>query len=175
MPPRALPSSAGARAASPLTLTTVLPQAEVHGGNLLAAHHALWVRCHPEDVPLELLDVVTVVTDDSSEGRLSDLSQLGRREDSGVLIPKSAVGCNHSGTQEMKKVGSEASSPAFVWQHLHPSEGAFILESGGCGHSLPFSEPLNLGGLLAGAAGSHHLQRGGTPESSAVAGWDTGE
>lgn len=100
MPPRAIPTSVGGGAASFLTLTTVLPQSEVHRGNLFTADHALWVRCHPEDISLELLDVVTVVTDDTSKGCLSDLSQLRRREDSGILIPKSAVGCNHSVTQE---------------------------------------------------------------------------
>lgn len=93
-------TSADARAASLLTLTTVLPQAEVHRGNLVTGDHALWVRCHPEDISLELLDVVTVVTDDTSKGCLSDLSQLRRREDSRILIPESAAGCNHSMTQK---------------------------------------------------------------------------
>jgi len=100
MPASAIPTSVSARAASFPTLTAVLPQAEVHRRNLFAADHALWVRCHSEDISLELLDVVTVVTDDTSKGRLSDLSQLRRREDSRILIPKSAVGCNHSMTQE---------------------------------------------------------------------------
>lgn len=100
MPPRAIPTSVSARAASFLTLTAVLPQAEVHCGNLFAANHALRVRRHPEYISLELLDVVTVVTDDTSKGCLSDLSQLRRCEDSRILIPKSAVGCNHSMTQE---------------------------------------------------------------------------
>lgn len=66
----------------------VLPEAQVHRGNLLAASHALGVRRHPEDVSLQLLDAVAVVTDDTSEGRLPDLSQLRRREDSRILIPK---------------------------------------------------------------------------------------
>lgn len=70
-------------------LAAVLPEAEVHSRDLLAAHHALWVRCHTENVPLELLDVVAVVTDDTSKGCLSELSQLRWREDSWILIPKS--------------------------------------------------------------------------------------
>lgn len=92
MPPRAVPTSAGAGADSFLTLAAVLPQAEIHRGNLLAADHALRVRGHLENISLELLDVVAVVTDDTSKGCLSDLSQLRRREDSGILIPKPAAG-----------------------------------------------------------------------------------
>lgn len=84
----------------PPTFAAVLPEAQVHRGNLLAASHALGVRRHPEDVSLQLLDAVAVVTDDTSEGRLPDLSQLRRREDSRILIPKPAVGGNHSVTQE---------------------------------------------------------------------------
>lgn len=92
MSPRAVPTSIGAGADSFLTLATVLPQAEIHRRNLFAADHALWVRGHLEDISLELLDVVAVVTDDTSKGCLFDLSQLRRCEDSGILVPKPAVG-----------------------------------------------------------------------------------
>lgn len=82
------------------TFAAVLPEAQVHRGDLLAADHALGVRCHPENVPLQLLNVVAVVTDDTSEGRLPDLSQLCWCEDSRILIPKPAVGGNRSVSQE---------------------------------------------------------------------------
>jgi len=102
------------------TLAAVLPEAEVHSRDLLAAHHALWVRCHTEDVPLELLDVVAVVTDDTSKGCLSELSQLRWREDSWILIPKSAGGCNHS----MCKEGKMAEE--FLYICMAAPKGAFI-------------------------------------------------
>lgn len=119
------------------TLAAVLPEAEVHSRDLLAAHHALWVRCHTEDVPLELLDVVAVVTDDTSKGCLSELSQLRWREDSWILIPKSAGGCNHSMCKEGRWQKSSSTS---AWQH--PKELLFLL-SGGCEHKVQICEPRN--------------------------------
>lgn len=81
--------------------------------------------------------MVAVVTDDTSKGCLSDLSQLRWREDSRILIPEPAVGCNHSMTQNRRtgwgvRLGEEEEFPYTYWQHHTPQKELLVTENPNC-------------------------------------------
>lgn len=72
-----------------LTLAAVLPHAQVNMRDIFAAVVAVWPLGHSEHVFLNAGDVVPVITENSSQRRLLQLSQLGGSEHAWAFIPES--------------------------------------------------------------------------------------
>ena len=72
-----------------LTFAAVLPHSKIHLWYLIAAQVILWVFCLHKDIGLDLLDVVTIVTEHTAQGRLPQLSELCGSEHSRILVPES--------------------------------------------------------------------------------------
>jgi len=71
-----------------LTLTAVLPHAQVNLRDLVAAAVAMGQLSHHEHILLDACEVVPVVAQHSSQRRLLQLGQLGRSEHAWVFIPE---------------------------------------------------------------------------------------
>lgn len=75
-----------------LTIAAFLPEAQVQADDVPARPHVPSEGSHLEYVILNVLNVVPVVTQHSSQRCLLDFSELGRGEDTGVSVPEPAWG-----------------------------------------------------------------------------------
>lgn len=72
-----------------VTFWAFSPHPQVNGWDITAMSEVNWVVILKEEIFWDLLDVIGIVTDNSSQGNLLDLSQLTRFKGAWVFIPKS--------------------------------------------------------------------------------------